>query len=297
MKSTFYFPYLQSMMALILMVGIGFGCSKLSNRREISLSDTIPEIDKTREAKILTVFFGLDNALPPRSRVLYWNAPGKDGMPIVFSLEVDPTTLEASDFEVTSKDGTAFEVEAATLLPANEEFELRTVLLIGEYGNHPDNPPALVKIAGDLMSRTGRNFKGEVADVIPLEEGPVLSYAEFFTIDEDYPYVEEGLGCDCPKEETQMVVKAVWSGGVRAVNEEELGQSEVNDFYVTMVRGSDTLTVNPFQLADLDDNDNNTDLCLKESGIPILLRVNENVAIDPRGDKNPEVSVEVVSRW
>ncbi len=297
MKSTFQLPFLQSTIALILLVGIGFGCSNLSNRRTISLSDTIPEIDKTREAKILTVFFGLDNALPPRSRILYWKAPGKDGMPLVFSLEVDPTTLDASDFEVISKDGTAFEVEAATLLPANEEFELRTVLLIGDYGNHPDNPPVSVKIAGDLMSRTGKNFKGEVANVIPLEEGPVLSYAEYFTIDKDYPYVEEGLGCDCPKEETQLVVKAVWSGGVRAVNEGELGDNEINDFQITMFNGSDTFTVNPFQLADLGDNDNNTDLCLKESGIPIFVQVNENVAIDPRGDKNPKTGIEVISRW
>ncbi|MCR9013585.1 hypothetical protein [Aquiflexum gelatinilyticum] len=34
-----------------------FGCVN----REVTLSDAIPEIDKTREAKILTAFFGLDN--------------------------------------------------------------------------------------------------------------------------------------------------------------------------------------------------------------------------------------------
>jgi hypothetical protein len=46
-----------------------------------------------------------------------------------------------------------------------------------------------------------------------------------------------------------------------------------------------------------DDNDNNIDLCLDESGIPILLQVNEKVAIDPRGDKNPETKVAIKSRW
>lgn len=277
----------------VLTIGIFTSC----NRREIRLSENVPEIDKTREAKILSAFFGLDNGLPQRARALYINAPGKDGMPVVFSLEVAPATLDASDFEVTSRNGTLFGVEAVTLLPAEEEFELRTALLIGEYGNHPDNPPVSVKIVGNLMSRAGQNFKGKTKDVIPLEEGPILSYAEYFTFDEDYPYVETGGGCDCPKEETKMIVKAVWAGGVRAVNGEELGQNELHDFEVIMVKGLDTLTIHPFKLADLADNDNNIDLCLKESGTPILIRVNENVVIDPRDDKNPKTQVEIKSRW
>jgi hypothetical protein len=286
--------FIQLTMILILM-GITISCSNF--HREIRLSDSVPDIEKTREAKILTAFFGLDNGLPQRARALYKNAPGKDGMPLVFSLEVDPFTLDATDFEVTTKNGTAFEVEAVTLLPAEEEFELRTVLLIGEYGNHPDNPPISVKIVGDLMSRTGTNFKGVSADVIPLEEGPILSYAEYFTFTEDYPYVEEGRGCDCPKETTKTVVKAVWAGGVRATNGDELGDNQLNAFEITMVIGTDTVTVTPYKLADLKDNDNNIDLCLKEDGTPIKLVVKENTAIDPRDDKNPRTEIEIESRW
>jgi len=254
--------------ALIIASLLVSQCEKINNaRREPRLSATVPAVDKTREAKILTAFFGLDNALPATSRVLYRKAPGKDGMPIVFSLEVDPTTLDASDFQVTTKNGSTFEVEAVTLLPAEEEYELRTALLIGEYGNFPDNPPILVTIVDELTSRTGASFKGESAEVIPLEEGPVLSYAEYFTFTDDYPYVKEGAGCDCPKQTTKMVVKAVWAGGVRAVNGEELGNNEIKAFEVTMMQGSDTVTVTPFQLADLADNDNNIDLCLEKSGV------------------------------
>ena len=138
---------------------------------------------------------------------------------------------------------------------------------------------------------------GKSIEVIPLPEGPILSYAEYFTIDEDYPYVEKGRGCDCPKDETNLVVKAVWSGGVRATNGDELGANELIDFKVTIVKGSDTITVTPFQLADLSDNDNNIDLCLKEDGIPIRLEVNENIAIDPNDDKNPKTEIEILSRW
>lgn len=270
-------------------------CNDAASKPQVS--ESIPEIDKNREAKLLTAFFGLDNALPKRAKRLYRNAPGQDGMPLVFSHELEPNTLQASDFEVTTQNGTKFQVEGATLLPANEEFELRTVLLIGEYGNYPDNPPTSVKIVGDLLSRTKHNFKGESIAVIPLEDGPILSYAEYFTYDENYPYVEKGRGCDCPKKKTKMVVRTVWAGGVRAINRDELGTSELDDFEVTLLQGKDTLLVRPYRFADLDDNDNNIDLCLKETGIPILVKVNENRVIDPRGDANPKTHIEVVSRW
>jgi hypothetical protein len=275
------------------------GCKIVKNlQREVKLSKSVPAIDKTREAKILTAFFGLDNGLTQRARALYKHAPGKDGMPVIFSLEVDPTTLDASDFQITTQNGSKFNVEAVTLLPAEEEFELRTALLIGEYGNHPDNPPVLVTIVGDLMSRTGANFKGQTKEVIPLAEGPILSYAEYFTFTEDYPYVGKGgIGCDCPKDMTKMVVKAVWSGGVRAVNGKELGNNELSAFTVTMVTGTDTIQVTPYKLADIGDNDNNIDLCLKESGVPIKLTVKENTAIDPRDDKNEFTSIEIIGRW
>jgi len=297
------------MLVLLLIAGVLSGCvagtvatvtaikSKKRSPRKLYLSDTIPEIDKTREPKILTAFFGLDNGLTRRTRVMYKKAPGKDGMPLVFSHELDPTTMEGADFAVTTAKGDVIIVEATSLLPANEEFELRTVLLIGEYGNHPDNPPVSVEVVGDLMARTGQNFKGKSIEVIPLEEGPVLSYAEYFTIDEEYPYVAKGKGCDCPKEETKMVVKAVWSGGVRTINGEELGESERDDFTVTLVNGSDTVKVTPFQLADLGDNENNIDLCISREGIPILLQVKENIAIDPNDDKNPKSEIEILSRW
>ncbi|WNJ17881.1 hypothetical protein [Pontibacter sp. G13] len=289
-----YFPLAQWAWFLVSILVLS-GCQQA--RREIRLSATVPEIEKNREAKILTAFFGLDNALPQRSRALYFKAPGKDGMPIVFSQEVDPSTLEASDFEVYTQSGDTFGVEAVTLLPAEEEFELRTALLIGDYGNHPDNPPISVKIVGELMSRAGKNFKGQIQEVIPLEEGPILSYAEYFTFTEDYPYVAEGVGCDCPRASTEMVVKAVWAGGVRATNGEELGDAELDRFEVTMVQGNDTSVVKPYQLADLGDNDNNIDLCLNVPGIPIKVAVKEHTAIDPRDDQNPKTDIEVVSRW
>ncbi len=279
---------------LIISLSILSSCAQLN--REPQLSSQVPEIDKTRDAKLLTAFFGLDNGLTQMARLLYAKAPGKDGMPVIFSLEVDPATLDASDFQVTTANGSKFDVEAVTLLPAEEAFELRTALLIGEYGNHPDNPPVSVEITGDIISRTGVNFKSQTQSVIPLPEGPILSYAEYFTFTDDYPYVEKGQGCDCPRD-TKMVVKAVWAGGVRAINGKELGDAELNGFQVMMVNGSDTTIVNPFLLADLSDNDNNIDLCLNAAGIPVWLKANAGIAIDPNDDANPETEIEILSRW
>ena len=181
--------------------------------------------------------------------------------------------------------------------PANEEFELRTVLFIGEYGHHPENPPVRVKIIDDLKSRSGQNYKGQEVPVIPLPAGPTISYAEHFVLDDAYPYVEKGSGCDCPKESTEQVVRAVWSGGVRAINGTELGDNELNAFTVTLFSNRDTVSVHPYKLADLGDGDNNIDLCLNVKGIPIKVAANAGIAIDPNNDQNPETEIAINSRW
>ncbi|MEL7119597.1 MAG: hypothetical protein AAFO07_09155 [Bacteroidota bacterium] len=261
------------------------------------LSEEVPPIDKTREPKILSAFFGLDNALNQKSRLIWRKAPGKDGLPIVFSHEIDPETMDASDFQLKTQKGDIFGVDFVSFKPAVEEFELRTILLIGDYGDYPDNEPVEVEIIGELKTRDGRDYKGQKLAVTPLEEGPFLSYAEYFVIDDDFPYVEKGNGCDCPKEETSIVVKAVWSGGVRNKDGDELGDAELKNFHVTLVVENDTIEVHPFQLADLSDNENNIDLCIKQAGTPISVRVDANVAIDPRDDLNPATEVKVLSRW
>lgn len=263
----------------------------------ISLSSSIPEIDKTREATVLSSFFGLDNDLPLISVLLSWHAPGNDGMPVIFSQEVDPSTLDTDDFEITTESGQKLKPKVITLNPANEEFELRTVLLIGEIGDHPQNRPISLAIIGDIYSRNGQNYKGQTVDITPLPHGPFISYAEYFTIDEDYPYVAKGRGCDCPKEETVQVVRLVWAGGVRATNGNELGEAELAAHTVTLVQANDTIKVQPFMLADLRDNDNNIDLCLKENGIPIKVSVTAGIAMDPRNDVNAYTASPVLSRW
>jgi hypothetical protein len=58
------------------------------------------------------------------------------------------------------------------------------------------------------------------------------------------------------------------------LNGKELGKNELDDFAVTLVNGTDTTEVTPYKLADSGNSENNIDLCLKQSGIPIFAQVN-----------------------
>lgn len=289
-------PYKLTITIITSLLFLLIACN--SSQTEYTLSDQVPPIDQKREAKVLSAFFGLDNALPRTAIGISPKAPGKDGMPVVFSHELDPTTLEASDFKIKTSKGAFYNVDVASFRPAMEAFELRTVLLIGDYGNHPDNEPIEVEIIGDLLARSGQNFKGQKIAVTPLEKGPFVSYAEYFTLDNAYPYVASGRACDCPKDQTAFVVRTVWAGGVRALDGNELGVNELTNFTIDIqTSNKDTLQIHPFQIADLNDNDNNIDLCIKEKGIPFRVSVKANTAIDPRDDANDLTSVGIVSRW
>ena len=246
---------------------------------------------------MLSAFFGLDNAMPQKSIGIWSKAPGKDGMPLVFSHEIDPATLSPNLFQITTQKGEKLTVPFTSFKPAIEEFELRTILLIGEFGNAPDNEPKEVEIIGDLKTRDGQNLKGQKIEVTPLKDGPFMSYAEYFSLDKYYPFREKGAGCDCPKTETEKVVRIVWAGDVKATDGNELGEKQLTSFTISLIQHSDTIKVHPFHIADIDDNDNNIDLCIKEEGIPILVEAKENIAIDPRGDKNPKTKMKIIGRW
>jgi len=280
--------------SLSLVFILFLGCNRLP---DYILSKKNPEINKSRKALIISAFFGLDNALPQKSMGIWSKAPGKDGMPLVFSHEIDPATLSQNVFSITTQKGDKLNVAFATFKPAIEEFELRTILLIGEFGNAQDNEPKEIEIIGDLKTRDGQNLKGQKIEVTPLKDGPFISYAEYFLLDKEYPFREKGAGCDCSKTKTETVVRTVWAGGVRATNGKELGEKELTSFTITLIQNSDTIKVHPFHIADIDDNDNNIDLCIKEKGIPILVEAKENIAIDPRDDKNPSTKMKVIGRW
>ena len=87
----------------------------------------------------------------------------------------------------------------ATLRPAGDVDENRTVLLIGEFGNADDDPPVKVLIVDDLFSDATDspqvNFRGTQVSVIPLDAGPEIILAA--AVPKDI-WSLSGRGTSCP---------------------------------------------------------------------------------------------------
>jgi hypothetical protein len=245
-------------------------------------------------ARLLTAFFGLDNALPIAANRLCLGASGRDGMPVVLSHTIDASTLDREDFRVITRSGAESTPFCVTLAPALDAGELRTVLLIGEFGGLAD-PPATVRVVDDILSdgATGGpvNFRGTEVSVIPLEAGPTLVLAEIVPREE----WTGGRGSSCP-DGTRQVVRVTWTGGVRLPNGDEVGDAERSRYRVTVERrdGSRDVIV-PMALADLNDNDNNHRLCLNVTDTPMSVSFPAGHMVDPNRDLNPDTQVAVSS--
>ena len=190
-----------------------------SEQGDSTADSTLSREDTDRSAEILSAFFGLDNGFPPWASLICRGAAGADGMPVIFSHEVDFETLQPGDFCVTTASGEIGEVYCVTLAPAIDPGELRTVLLVGEFGSADDDPPVSVEIVGNLHSLDGTvNFKGAETSVTPLEAGPTLVLAENLSLDAWHLGRESdgtwGSSCGCPEEGVQQVVRVTWDGGV-----------------------------------------------------------------------------------
>lgn len=245
-------------------------------------------------ARPLSAFFGLDNALPAGANFLCQGASGQDGMPIVLSHTVDAETLQPEDFRIVTRSGSERTPNCSTLRPAGDPGELRTVLLIGEFGDAAGDPPVRVLVVGDLFSDgvagDPANFRGTETSVTPLDAGPSLVFAE--VVPEDR-WSTESRGSACP-EGVQQVVRVTWAGGVRLPNGDDPGDAERALYRVTVERpdGSSDEIV-PAALADLGDNDNNHLLCLDTSAPAVSVSFPGGYLVDPNQDLNPDTRVAV----
>lgn len=272
----------------------------LADVRSREQADTTPAMGLPREAAgrsadLLSAFFGLDNTLPRTANRICLGTAGLDGMPVIFSTEIDHTTLQAGDFQVTTQSGAVGKVACVSYLPATDAGELRTVLMMGEFGNADGDPPARVEIVGHVHSIDGTlDYLGAAVAVTPLEPGPTLILAERF----DPAIPDEGLGLrrtrgsTCPAEGTVQAVRVVWAGGVTLANDDEPGDAERQLYRVTVEAKDGTpRDIAPTALADLGDGDNNHLLCLDTMDKPVSVAFPAGVFTDPNDDLNPETSV------
>jgi len=266
----------------------------------LTADDDATERDKTgREATLLSAFYGLDDSLPPLSNQgICSGAAGKDGMPVIFSHEIDVSTLQADDFRVVSASGAVGEMTCVTEAPANDIGELRTILLVGQFGSAKDQP-ATVEIVGDILSIDGQlNFKGARVAVTPLEAGAEMVWGEVvpesqWELGKEATARPFGGGDGCPVG-TVQVVRVSWAGGVTKPNGREIDDLERVAYNVTLSdpdKGEQEVV--PFAIGDLGDGDNNHELCLDQTGVPLRVSFRAGLLTDPAGDLNPASSIDV----
>ncbi len=281
-----------------IMYGPGSWTDNISNR---DLFDTTPDAGLPREmngqsAKLLSAFHGLD-ALPRVSNVICRGSEGNTGMPVIFSTEIDIATMQAGDFKVTTRSGASGKMHCASVLPATDPGELRTVLLIGQLGPAESDPPVRVDVVGHLQSIDGiLDFQGASVSVIPLEDGPSIVLAE---VVEDWTLVgtlgpRRVRGSLCPTEGIVQAIRVTWEGGVTLKDGSEPGEAE-RDLYTITVEAADGTRreVKPLALANLGDGDNNHMLCMDTKDRPISVSFPEGVFTDPNDDLNPATKVDV----
>ena len=293
--------YLGAQSNLVRIVYLSLGYERtLDNYSQIDT--TVTNVSATanpakNSAVLLSAFFGLNDALPfLAGRVICEGAAGEDGMPVVFSHELNVQTVQPGDFKITSASGSAGEVRCVTLAPADDPGELRTVLLFGQYGSIHDQPDT-VEIVGNVLSRDNSlNFKGAPVAVTPLEHGPSLVAAELLPQTEwmlDHPgtTLPSGGGTGCPTG-TRQVVRVTWEGGVTKPDGKDADAVERDVYKVTyeLPTGS-TTTRPPLALADLGDGDNNHKLCLDSEVAVKAVSFPAGRLTDPRNDPNPATTV------
>ena len=258
------------------------------------MADTSPI--KSSPPTLLSAFFGLDNAMPFAINILCFGAAGDDGMPVVLSHRISSDSLRPEQFQITTRSGQLKTPECATLRPAGDPGERRTVLLIGEFGNADTDPPEVVTIVEDLLSDMAAplNFKGQSVEVTPLSEGPSMVLAESVDRDE---WAVDRRGTQCPSEGVRQIIRVTWNGGVRLANRDEPGDAEKGLYSIKMEpeQGESYIT-HPIAIAELGDNDNHHFLCLDTDDKASAVSFPSGHFIDPNRDLNPDTSVMLYPR-
>lgn len=295
----------QHRLLLLLPLCSALGCSGILGQSNSDPNDTTETTVAPgggapgSSVSLLSAFYGLDDALPPLARFLVCDGSfGSDGMPVVFSREVDVETVQAGDFRVVFADGRAGEIVCVTPAPANDPGEFRTILMIGDFGS-ADDQPVHVEVGGNVLTLDRRsNFRGSRVEVTRLEDGPSLVLAQVVPPGEwelgktatRFPF---GGGSGCP-ESTRQVVRVVWNGGVTKPGGGEVDEVEGRAYRVSVEGGVEGLReVSPIAIGDLGDGDNNHELCLDTEAPAVHVRFPAGLLTDPREDLNPATEVAV----
>lgn len=288
--------------SVVLAMGACSNVGDLASTEADDTTDLAAFPDRTQEeGGLLSAFYGLDDGVPFLASYRICNTWGlKDGMPVVFSKEVDVATVQAGDFSVTLADGTVVPAVCATPAPAEDLGEFRTILLLGDFGSGA-NQPVTVEITGHIISLDhSSDFKGTKVQATPLEDGPFLVHAEVvaeadWEIGKQATRLPFGGGDACPGSSAQ-VVRAVWAGGVTKPGGDEVDDLERAAYKVIVeAEAGEEAIITPFALGDLSDGDNNHELCLDVDRKVLRIEFPAGLMTDPRDDLNVATSIAVSS--
>ena len=293
-------------MAFLSLTTVACAQSQLSDVSSGVKTDQTPDSDLSREhedrrAELLSAFFGLDDdrRLKRAARRSCNISDASDGMPVIFSEELDPTTIEAGDIRVELSSGELGVVTCITLAPALEPGEHRTLLTLGDFGDAIENPPVRVEIVGNLHDKTGSlNFRGASIAVTPLDAGPSLVLAhpvpQSAWKTDDKTQANWRKQANCPEGGLKQIIRTVWDGGVRPIAEQTQDISLADLYSVTLEQADGIqLTISPFSVGNLADRDNNHELCLDVEGRPIRVGFPGGYLVDPNDDANDDTAAEV----
>jgi acetyl esterase/lipase len=237
--------------------------------------------------RILSVYHGLDPLPAQAITGLCGMAPvsGQDGMPVVFSAQINGDTLSPTAFAVEISSGERVTPLCVTLRPALEPLEQRTVLLIGPFSPE-DSLPVSVEIVDRLEDVDGNSLVGlRSEEVTALASGPSLVLAERFAPN------TSGLEGECPAD-TAQAIQLTWEGGVSGPAGADLEEAQRTAISILLDNGN---IVHPIFLAD-DDPDNHVIACVAETSPALSVSVAAGFFHDPGDDANPETRIGVISR-
>ena len=245
------------------------------------------------QGRILSAFFGLDNALPFIVHIICPGGAGKDGMPVVLSHIINPDALKPEQFQIITRNGDVHVPKCVTARPAGDPGETRTALLIGEFGDAPENPPEIVRIIGNLVAQENPlvSFQNAEVKVTPINAGPSLVWGEPVS---KHDWGVKGIGTSCPKNGIRQIIRVTWDGGVRLPNGDDPGDEERQLYRVKVRRPDRSIDiVVPVALADLKDNDNNHFLCLDTADPAVTVSFPAGYLVDPNRDLNPDTQIKI----
>jgi hypothetical protein len=205
---------------------------------------------------------------------------GKDGLLVVFDVEVDAAALQPRVFVVTrSTEGPAWP-EQAVLAPASEDDENRTVLLVGELGDATaQGQPTHVAVVGPLYAEDGRSLQGLGAPIVPFDVPPQVVAVQ----------VLAAAPGRC--ERAAQVLRTYWNDELRGVEPEDLPR--------VRVWAGEAAPAPPLRFEDHTaqhaeaGQDNVLDLCIDDPAPLRRLRIDAGAFRDPAGHASATVELPV----